>query len=71
MADAVERVEGRGCVLRGDDIDTDIGSAVQASSAVPGWFAPVEVDGRRLVDGPAWLLERPFAIWSNQWPHVS
>ena len=23
MADAVERVEGRGCVLRGDDIDTD------------------------------------------------
>ncbi len=23
MADVVERVEGRGCVLRGDDIDTD------------------------------------------------
>ena len=23
MAEAVERVEGRGCVLRGDDIDTD------------------------------------------------
>ena len=48
---AVDLDSGRRVVLGRDDIDTDIGSAVQASSAVPGWFAPVEVDGRRLVDG--------------------
>ena len=48
---AVDLDSGRRVVLGRDDIDTDIGSAVQASSAVPGWFRPVEVDGRRLVDG--------------------
>ena len=32
---------------------TDIGSAVQASSAIPGFFAPVEIDGARYVDGGA------------------
>ena len=48
---AVDLDSGRRVVLGRDDIDTDIGSAVQASSAVPGWFVPVEVDGRRLVDG--------------------
>lgn len=48
---AVDLDSGRRVVLGRDDVDTDVGSAVQASSAVPGWFVPVEVDGRRLVDG--------------------
>ena len=38
-------------VLGRDDVKATIGPAVQASSAVPGWFRPVEIDGHRLVDG--------------------
>ena len=38
-------------VLGRDDVATTVGPAVQASTAVPGWFRPVEIDGRRLVDG--------------------
>ena len=48
---AVDLDDGGRVVLGRDDVDTEIGSAVQASTAVPGWFRPVEVDGRRLVDG--------------------
>jgi len=33
---------------------TDVGTAVQASSAIPSWFKPVEIDGERYVDGGAW-----------------
>ncbi|MCQ4083909.1 patatin-like phospholipase family protein [Streptomyces sp. RB6PN25] len=33
---------------------TDLASAVTASCALPAWFAPVEIDGRRFVDGCAW-----------------
>lgn len=33
---------------------TEVGTAVAASCAVPGWFAPVEVDGRHYVDGGAY-----------------
>lgn len=29
----------------------DVGSAVAASCAVPGWFMPVEIGGRRYIDG--------------------
>ena len=32
---------------------TEVGTAVAASCAVPGWFAPVTIDGRRYVDGGA------------------
>ena len=28
--------------------------AVQASCSIPAWYAPVEIDGRRYVDGGAW-----------------
>jgi NTE family protein len=31
-----------------------VGAAVQASCAIPGVFCPVEVDGRRYVDGGVW-----------------
>ena len=48
---AVDLDDGSRVVLGRDDVDTEIGPAVQASTAVPGWFRPVEVDGRRLVDG--------------------
>jgi NTE family protein len=30
-----------------------LGAAVSASCAIPGWFAPVRVDGRRHIDGGA------------------
>lgn len=33
---------------------TDLASAVTASCALPAWFEPVRVDGRRYVDGCAW-----------------
>ena len=48
---AVDLDSGKRVVLGRDDLDADLGSAVQASTAVPGWFAPVEIDGKRLVDG--------------------
>jgi NTE family protein len=32
----------------------DLASAVTASCALPAWFAPVEIEGRRFVDGCAW-----------------
>jgi NTE family protein len=52
------------CTLRQDDArrvvlgrpgapTTDLATAVAASSAIPGYFQPVEIDGRRYVDGGA------------------
>lgn len=40
----------------GVDVVTDlgVGAAVMASCAVPGWFPPVTVGGRRYVDGGVW-----------------
>ncbi len=32
----------------------DLAAAVAASCAIPGWFAPVVIDGRRYIDGGAW-----------------
>ncbi|WP_406178258.1 patatin-like phospholipase family protein [Streptomyces sp. NBC_00996] len=34
--------------------DTDLASAVTASCALPAWFEPVQINGRRFVDGCAW-----------------
>jgi len=48
---AVDLDDGSRVVLGRDDVEATIGPAVQASAAVPGWFRPVQVDGRRLVDG--------------------
>jgi NTE family protein len=31
--------------------EPDVGTAVEASSAIPGWFAPVVIGGERYVDG--------------------
>ncbi|AYY12076.1 patatin-like phospholipase family protein [Actinobacteria bacterium YIM 96077] len=38
---------------RADAPETDLPTAVMASCAVPGWFAPVPIGGRRYVDGGA------------------
>lgn len=34
-----------------DRFDVDVGTAVEASSAIPGYFRPVTIDGFRYVDG--------------------
>ncbi len=44
---ATDARTGEAVVLRGGDL----GAAMHASMAIPGFFAPVEVDGRLLVDG--------------------
>ncbi len=36
---------------RGGDATPKVGSAVAASCAIPGYFAPVDIDGERYVDG--------------------
>jgi NTE family protein len=38
---------------RGDSPETDLASAVMASCSIPGWYAPVTIEGRRYVDGGA------------------
>jgi NTE family protein len=48
---AVDLRNGRRTVFGRDDVETTVGPAVQASSAVPGYFAPVEICSRRYVDG--------------------
>ncbi len=45
--------DGKRVVFGRDDVDTDIGTAVQASSAVPGFFAPVRIGAHDYVDGGA------------------
>lgn len=52
---AVDLDTGRRVVF-GRDSHADIGDAVSASCAVPGYFAPVVIDGRRYVDGGAWSM---------------
>jgi NTE family protein len=32
----------------------DLADAVMASCAIPGWYQPVRIDGRRYIDGGAW-----------------
>lgn len=46
--------DGRRVVFGRDDAPaTEVGTAVAASSAVPGWFEPVIIDGQAYVDGGA------------------
>lgn len=45
--------DGQRVVFGRDTIRTDLGTAVEASSAVPGFFRPVIIDGDRYVDGGA------------------
>ena len=48
---AVDIDSGKRVVFGRDDIKASLGDAVQASSAVPGRFTIVEIDGKRYIDG--------------------
>ena len=48
---AVDLDSGKRAVFGRDDIKTDVGSAVQASSAIPGRFSPTTISGKRYIDG--------------------
>lgn len=48
---AVDLTSGRRVVFGRDDVDADLGQAVQASSAVPGLFKPVKVGRAHHIDG--------------------
>lgn len=48
--DSGERV----CFGRGGAPEVDLPTAVMASCAIPGWYQPVVVGGRRYIDGGAW-----------------
>lgn len=50
---AVDLGSGERDVFGRDDIDPSIGTAVQASSSIPGFFHPVVHEGRRYIDGGA------------------
>ncbi len=43
--------DGERVVFGLDRTDVDVGTAVEASSAIPGYFKPVTIDGFRYVDG--------------------
>jgi NTE family protein len=48
---------------RGDAPPAEIGDAVAASCAIPGYFAPVAIDGVRYVDGGAHSTTNLAAVW--------
>jgi NTE family protein len=51
---ALRLSDGERAVFGRDPLpQTDVATAVEASSAIPGMFAPVTIDGRRYVDGGA------------------
>jgi len=43
--------DGQRVVFGSDRSDIDVGTAVEASSAIPGYFTPVTIDGARYIDG--------------------
>ena len=43
-------------VVFGRDVQASLSDAVSASCAIPGYYAPVGIDGRRYVDGGMWSL---------------
>ena len=51
MVTAVRLSDGERVVFGRDRTDVDVGSATEASSAIPGFFRPVWIDGHRYVDG--------------------
>jgi len=55
MVSAVELESGRRTMFGAPGApETTVGTAVVASCAIPGYFRPVQVDGRSYVDGGAW-----------------
>lgn len=54
---AVDLATGRRVALGQPDAPaTDVSRAVRASCAIPGFFAPVRIQGRRYVDGGVWSV---------------
>lgn len=54
---AVDLESGRRMALgRPDAPRTDVARAVRASCAIPAFYAPVRIDGRRYVDGGVWSV---------------
>lgn len=51
MVTAVRLSDSELVVFGRDRTDVDVGSATEASSAIPGFFRPVWIDGHRYVDG--------------------
>lgn len=51
MVTTVRLSDGRRVVFGRDRTDIDVGSATEASSAIPGFFRPVWIDGHSYVDG--------------------
>jgi NTE family protein len=51
---------------RDDGPSTDVPTAVAASCALPGWFAPVVVDDGRYVDGAVWSATNADALEGEQ-----
>jgi NTE family protein len=52
---AVDLESGRRVMFGAPDApEARVGEAVEASCAIPGYFRPVEIGGRRYVDGGAW-----------------
>jgi NTE family protein len=52
---AVDLQTGRR-VAFGRDLTPSVADAVAASCAVPGYYAPVTIGGRRYIDGGAWSM---------------
>ena len=50
------RLEDGARVVFGRDAATSVRDAVMASCAIPGYFAPVVIDGQRHVDGGMWSI---------------
>lgn len=48
---AVDLDSGKRVVFGRDDVEASVGTAVQASSAIPAFFTPVTAGGRRYIDG--------------------
>lgn len=51
---ALRLSDGQRVVFGRDTKDVKIGTAVQASCSIPGYFAPVTIDGAAHVDGAMW-----------------
>ena len=55
LVSAVELESGRRVMFGAPDAPSaSVSQAVMASCAIPGFFAPIEIGGRRYVDGGAW-----------------
>jgi len=64
---AVDLDEGQRVLFGRDGGPTaDVPTAVAASCALPGWFAPVVVDNTRYVDGAVWSATNADALDGEQ-----